>query len=144
MKPQNESPVGLTKDTGWQIGHRRTLPIRLEEAWLLLVSPPGVRLWLGESPDLKFVKGAQYRTAGGTTGEGRVFHPDSHLRITRQPGDYPRPSTIQVRVAPRGEKTVIVFHEEHLPDQEQREVRKSHYKAAADSFEAMIGGAKSV
>jgi len=31
-------PVGLTKDAGYQIGVRRTLPIHHEDAWRVLTS----------------------------------------------------------------------------------------------------------
>ncbi len=139
MDAKDDRPVGLTKDTGWQIGLRKTLPIRLEEAWMLLTSQPGVRLWLGETEDLKFEQGATYQTTDGSRGEIRVFRPDSHLRITRQPGGWPRASTIQVRVLPKGDKTVVAFHEEHLPGPQEREARRAHYRAAVDAIARLIG-----
>ncbi len=137
---QGKRPVGLTKDVGFQIGVRRTLPIRLEDAWQLITSPNGVETWLGEAPDLKFAKGEQYRLPDGSSGEVRVFHPNSHLRITWRPQGWKRASTIQVRVLPKPDKTVVAFHQEHLPGSREREARREHFKAALDELERMIGG----
>ena len=42
---------------------------------------------------------------------------------------------MQVRVIPRGEKTVVAFHQEHLPGPAEREQRKAHYLGALDELE---------
>src|SRR5574341_2458956 len=95
-----------------QIGVRRTLPMALEEAWQLLMSPTGVRLRLGHVARVEFEKGARYSSKDGEKGEVRVFDPHQHLRITWQPKGWARPSTIQIRVFPNGLKTTIAFHQE--------------------------------
>jgi hypothetical protein len=59
MVEQNERPTGLTRDVGFQIGVRRTLPIQLEDAWQLLISKKGVNIWLGETSKLDFSKGTR-------------------------------------------------------------------------------------
>jgi hypothetical protein len=63
-----------------------------------------------------------------------VFQVNSHWRITRHPADpsYDRPSIIQIRVIPKGEKTILAFHEEHLPSEDQRLARKVHYLGVVD------------
>ena len=58
------SPVGLTKDAGWQIGVRKTLPVALEDAWNLLVSEEGLSLWLGDLPG--------FEPANVTDGRGSI------------------------------------------------------------------------
>ena len=127
---REERPTGLTQDAGWQIGVRKTLPIQHEAAWRLLTSAEGLRIWLGPVSEMDFARGATYRLEDGTTGEVRAFAPDSHLRITWQPAAWERASTIQLRVIPKGDKTVIAFHQEHLPDAEARETRRLHFKVA--------------
>lgn len=138
MKQKHDQPVGLTKDVGFQIGVRRTLPIQAEAAWRLLISSRGVNLWLGaaEAPD--FTKGADYQLADGTTGQIRVFSPNSHLRLTWQPPNWPRPSTIQVRVIPKGDKSVVAFHQEHLPGADEREDRRIHFASVLDELKRII------
>ena len=128
--------VGQTADTGFQIGTQRTLPIPVDQAWQLLTSPDGVRAWLGAAPSLKWEKGEKYALKDGSSGEVRVFNPGSHLRITWQPEGWPRASTIQVRAIPSGEaKTVISFHQEHLPGATERDERRQFFAAALDALE---------
>lgn len=140
MSEAQEKPVGLTRDVGWQIGARRTYDVDLKDAWNWLTSSEGVRAWLGEPEELHFEAGQPYSLVGGVDGEVRVFKPNSHLRLTYQPGDWPRASTIQVRVIARKDRTSIVFHEEHLPDAETRQQRRQHYFDALDIAEEWVEG----
>jgi uncharacterized protein YndB with AHSA1/START domain len=71
-------------------------------------------------------------------GEVRVYTPYSHLRITWHPPGWPRASTLQLRVIPKGDKTVIAFHQEHLPGEKEREERRTHYIAVLDELEHII------
>lgn len=132
----SERPTGLTRDAGWQIGARRTLPIESGAAWRWLTSTEGLGIWLGRSADLNLEEGAAYQLADGTAGELRVVAPESHLRLTWQPVDWPRASTLQVRVVPKGERTVIAFHQEHLPNSRSREERRRFFHAVLDQLEA--------
>ena len=137
--PENaEKPVGLTKDTGFQIGVRRTLDIGLEAAWDLLLSARGLQAWLGEPLTMRLANGAQYQLKDGSAGQIRVLSPGSHIRLTWDPGNWSRASTVQVRVIPAGERTVIAFHQEHLPDQNTRQARRDYYMAALDELESII------
>lgn len=138
MSPGDQRPVGLTKDAGWQIGVRRTLPCSCREAWRLLTSSRGLRVWLGALPCLDASASAAYELEDGTRGELKVFVPDSHLRITWQPEGWPRPSTIQVRVIAQGDRCVIAFHQEHLPGSAEREQRRAHYAAALDELGQLL------
>jgi uncharacterized protein YndB with AHSA1/START domain len=135
---QDKQPIGLTKDTGWQIGARRTFPLGLEAAWRLIISPAGLQTWLGAPRGTFHEQGGRYDLPDGTTGEMRVYKPNSHVRLTWHPPDWPRPSTIQVRVISSGEKTVISFHQEHMPGPEAREARRSFFKTALDQLGDII------
>ena len=135
MMENSNRPVGLTKDAGYQIGVRRTLHIRHDDAWRVLTSPVGVNIWLGSSSNLDFTEGSRYELSDGSRGEIRVFSPNSHLRITWQPQGWSRASTIQLRVIPKGDKTVVAFHQEHLPGPKERAERSEHYKAILDDLE---------
>jgi uncharacterized protein YndB with AHSA1/START domain len=130
-------PLGLTKDTGWQIGLRRTLPYSVERLWTLLISPEGINTWLGKGKPFELAEGAVYKLEDGTQGEVRVFSPLSHFRITRYPPDpdYQRASTIQIRVLRNKDKATLVFHEEHLPHQEARRSRKLFYLGVVDQLQ---------
>jgi hypothetical protein len=130
MTGNQDKAVGLTKDSGWQIGVRRTLEIPSEVLWSCLVSMEGIKIWLGEGDEFPFLEGAEYQLHDGTRGEIRVIQEDSHWRLTRQPPDksYIRPSIMQVRVIKKDSKSVLAFHEEHLPHEEARQDRKLYYQ----------------
>lgn len=125
-------PRGLTRDAGWQIGVRRTLPLSRDAMWALVTSPDGLRCWLGELPGLVVEPNTAYRLPDGIGGTFTVVVPGSHLRLTWQPPAWPRPSIIQVRVIPQAERTVVAFHQEQLPDETAREARRASFAAALD------------
>lgn len=134
--------VGQTEAAGFNVGVRRTLPLPADEAWRLLTSAEGVQAWLGGAPP-RWEKGQAYRLADGSSGEVRVFNPGSHLRITWQPEGWPRPSTIQVRVMPSGErKTVVSFHQEHLPGAAERDERRRFFEAAFDALRERMSASR--
>jgi uncharacterized protein YndB with AHSA1/START domain len=139
------SPVGLTKDAGWEVGVSRTLPVGLDDAWEVLVGDDAVAVWLGELDGLPTAKGDTYRTAAGATGELRSFRPGDRIRLTYQaPGrTVARPTTLQVAVSPgrsaTGPSTVVRFHQEHLANADEREAMRKHWAGVLDKLEALLG-----
>ncbi|MGD2157243.1 MAG: hypothetical protein PVG14_06500 [Anaerolineales bacterium] len=83
-------------------------------------------------------KGANYQLDDGAVGEVRVYKPYSHRRVTWKPSSWMKSSTFQVRVIPKGDKTVIAFHQEHLPSSHVREQRRAHFKVALDRIQDII------
>jgi len=79
------SPVGRTRDVGWEIGVSRTVAVAATQAWELLTSDEGQAIWLGAGATLGPVKAAGYATDDGTVGEVRGFHPFDRIRLTWQP-----------------------------------------------------------
>lgn len=123
---------GQTADAGFEVGVSRTVPLPLDEVWRRLTEGDGVRAWLGDLPTLRLEPGERYHLPDGTTGEVRVVVAGDRLRVTRRPEGWKRAATIQIRLTPKGEKTVVTFHEEHLPSAEEREARRGHYRAAVE------------
>ena len=144
MTKSKDKPIGLTKDTGWQIGVRHTIAVNVKYAWDVITSIEGLKIWLcGDSefdpPTNKPLnKGQSYRLKDGTTGTMRVLKPYSHLRITWHPVDWPRASTIQVRVLNNQDKSVIVFHQEHMPGPQERENRREFYQCASKKLKVLL------
>ena len=138
MEGEARSPVGQTAETGFEIGVRRTTPIGHAEAWRLVTSTEGVNLWLGPTSGIALEWGAIFHLDDGASGQVRVVTPGSHLRVSWQPGDWPRSSTIQVRVIPSGDRTVIAFHQEHIPNASSREARRSHFRSALDGLQRLV------
>ena len=132
--PVTARPVGLTQDTGFQIGARRTFPCLAVEAWRFLTSAEGLRLWLGETPAFVPARGARFQLTDGTTGEITTFVPESHLRMTWLPPGWPRPAIVQLRVIAKGERCVVAFHQEHLPGPAERAQRSLHYATVLEAL----------
>jgi uncharacterized protein YndB with AHSA1/START domain len=133
-----QTPVGKTKDQGWEIGVRRTFPISADRAWELLMTQPGLSLWLGDDPDLKLEKDATFQTADRTTGHIVSLHEGSLLRMRWQPRDWAEPSTLQLRVIPAGNKATISFHHDRLVDATQRAQMQKHWSAVLGGLSELI------
>jgi uncharacterized protein YndB with AHSA1/START domain len=125
----DRKPVGLTADTGFQIGVRRTLKASQEDIWNELLSPEGLKLWLGETAALEPVKGSRYRTEDGTAGEVRAVKLREQFRLTWQPAGWSQPSTLQIRLLPAARGTTVSFHQEKLADSSARERMKQRWEA---------------
>jgi uncharacterized protein YndB with AHSA1/START domain len=130
---------GQSAEVGFEIGVSRTVPLPTGEVWRRLIGPDGVRAWLGDASPLRFEAGEPYRLSDGTTGEVRVVVAGERLRMTRRPDGWARPATIQIRLAPKGEKTIVTFHEENLPGPDEREARRAHYQASLAEIFASDG-----
>jgi len=131
--------VGQAAATGYQIGVRKTFPLSPAALWRLLVSPEGIKAWLGETAGFTPEPGGVYTTAEGVSGEIRVFKTGSHLRLTWRPPGWERASTLQVRVVPtEAGKAVLSFHQEHLPGREAREKMRRHWQTAADGLLELV------
>ncbi len=133
----SSKPVGKTKDVGFQVGVRKTIPITLQQAWDI-ISSEGIGIWLGDISFNQLKEGNVYKLANGCSGEIRVFSPLSHIRLTWKPEHWQRPSTIQVRVIANGDKTVIAFHQENLPGLKERQERRAFFKKVLEQIEEMV------
>ena len=134
----NTRQVGQTKDAGFQIGLRRTVPWSFRSVWGLITSPEGLSVWSGGGTVRKWARGAAIRYPDGTVGEVRVFEPGSHIRLTCHPQGWERPSIIQVRVIDQGDRSVIAFHQEQIPDSKRREDRRTFFKQAVALLEQRL------
>ena len=130
--------AGQTKDVGVEIGARETFATASQRAWDMITSDEGLKLWLGDVPGFHLEKGETYQTTEGTAGEVRVVNPGGHLRLTWRPRDWQNASTIQVRVIPRGAKTTISFHQEHLPGAKEREQMRQRWHRVLEQMQILL------
>jgi len=123
---------GKTASAGFQAGVRRTWSIALEDAWQWLVSPEGMRVWLGADLQDRASEGLAFETKDGVNGEFRVVHERVNVRLRWRKPEWERPSTVQVRVIEAASgRTTFSFHQEQLPDAEAREAMKRHWEAVS-------------
>lgn len=123
-------PTGVTKDAGVQIGVRRTLAAGQARVWDYLLSPEGLRLWVGEGADFEPRVGYSYSSRDGAYGRITVAEPPRKLRMTWQQPEWDNPSRLQWMVLASGAgKTAVGIHQEMLDDVYMREMMRQHWDA---------------
>lgn len=117
-------PLGMTADGTFQMGASRTFPCSAQRLWEVLESERSLGLIREPSSvPLRYT----VRTEG------------SHFRIRWRGEGWPRDSTLQVRVVPKGPaSSTLTFHHEGLPDAGARAAMLARWKAALDEIGAMI------
>jgi len=126
--------VGQTADAGFQIGVQRTLPVRAEDAWALLTTGGWRDVWLGVVDTLPLEKGARYETTARVRGEVRSVATGRRLRLTWQPADWESPSTLQLYIEAKGDRTAIRVHHERLASEAARVEMRRHWGAILDEL----------
>lgn len=132
-------PTGVTKDAGVQIGVRRTLAAGQAQVWDYLLSPEGLRLWIGERTDFEPRKGSSYSSRGGAFGRVTVVEPPRKLRMTWQWPDWDNPSRLQLMALASGAgKTSVGIHQEMLDDVYMREKMRRHWDEVLERLKTAV------
>ena len=126
--------VGQTSGADYQIGVQKTLPLPVEEVWRLMVEGRWRDIWLGTTDALECWKGARYSTAEGRYGEVRSVVRCQRLRLTWSAPELAQQSTLQIYLAPSGDKTSVRFHQERLSSLEERELMRTHWREALEKL----------
>ncbi len=119
--------TGLTKDSGYQVGVRRTINLPVREIWKFLLSKQGMGIWLGTWEFDKWETGIEYCTKEGISGKIRVFKVFSHIRLSWRHKNWNNNTILQIRTIPHSGKTTLSFHQEKLLDARQREEMKQQW-----------------
>jgi uncharacterized protein YndB with AHSA1/START domain len=135
---EKSDTTGLTKDAGWEMGVRQTVPAALPAVWQYLVGD-GLKVWLGEIDALPTEKGAAYTTADGVRGTIRGYTDNYRVRLGWQPEDWPHDTTLQVTVKEAAGGTTIAFHQEKLADRDERRMMLGHWKNVIAAITAYFG-----
>ena len=132
--------VGLTRDAGYEMGARQTFGISPEATWDFVMSPEGVKLWLGALTQGSFEPDVPFETEDGVSGMLRVLQPYSHVRLAWKKPGWSGFSTLQVRVLPTaGGRSTIAFHQEKLASSAEREEMLSRWKGVLHALGQRIG-----
>lgn len=133
------SPVGRTRDAGWQIGVSKTIDRPVEDVWSFITSPAGIAIWLGEGVTVLSDLGAGYETAAGVRGETRSFRELDRVRLTWQPPGWRHETTLQLTVSPAGAgRARLGVHQERLANAEEREQQRAHWRGVVNALVAAL------
>lgn len=136
-----KKPIGLTRDSGWQMGLRKTVPVTQEKAWRFFLSEEGIRLWFG-TLESGLQTGVDMRTKEGFEGRVTTFVEGSHFRMKWKKPGWDHFSLLQVRLmpagSPKGSATTFAFHQDQLQDEQEREEMKRHWRNVMQQLEASL------
>lgn len=132
--------LGETVNAGFEVGVQKTVNIPVEEAWQLLSSETGVKIWLGEVEDIELIKGKILHTTDGSSAEIRSVKRGERIRIKWQPHDNTNPSTFQITLTPAGGKTSIRIHHENLDGEKSRSEMQGYWKEILEKFSSIASG----
>lgn len=138
----DERPVGLTGDTDHQLDVQRTLPCSLEEAWDLLTSDAGTRVWLDTQKAPGADRGARFKTRDGTKGQILSYRVCDRIRLTWRPKKRDADTTLQVSVHQEPDGTTLRFHQEHLNDDEELRMMHGHWRDVLDRLHELVAARK--
>ncbi len=132
--------LGRTKESGFEMGVRRTYDITPEEVWKLLVSARGNELITGRKEVLEGDgPGASWNDGKGTAYEVTTFSPLSHLRMRFRLASSPKSSILQIRVLrASGRRATISIHQEGLADSDARAKMLGRWKAVHERIARIV------
>ena len=128
------SPVGRTRDAGWEIGVSKTIDRSVEQVWAFITSAEGVAIWLGEGVSVRSEPGTGYETLTGVRGETRSVRELDRIRLTWRPDDWSHDTTLQLAVRATGAgRAMLRIHQERLADAAEREQQRKHWQAVINA-----------
>jgi uncharacterized protein YndB with AHSA1/START domain len=134
-----QTPVGKTKDAGWEVGVRKTVDAPLDIVWNFLLGA-GLPLWLGNTK-LVLEKGAPYETDDDIKGTVLSYSEGLRIRLSWQPIEWNHDSTLQLTVKAAMTGTTIAFHQERLSGREERKIMLGHWKDVVQHLDDAIASA---
>ena len=129
--------IGETAEAGFEIGVQKTFNLPAEQAWDLLTSTAGLKTWLGDVTGMQFIKGQKYRTSEGVRGEIRSLKPGERIRLTWQPADWSKSSTLQFSIIPKKNRVSIRIHHEKLAGETERSQMRDRWREVLERLEKL-------
>lgn len=131
--------LGQTATSGFEIGVQKTVAAPAEAVWKFLMSPKGLKIWLGETRDFKPLSGYGFRTDAGISGEIRTVALGQRLRISWKKPEWRTASILQIYLMETKDKTSLRFHQEKLADATEREAMRKQWQAVAEKIAKELG-----
>lgn len=93
----------------------RVVPFPLEKVWTLLTTTAGAEALLGQGAMLG-TKGEPWRTADGSHGVVRSYHPMEQIRLTWHADEHAPATLVDLRLTSEGSDTRLDLRHERLSD----------------------------
>lgn len=129
--------LGQVASGKYQLSISRTIAADPVALWSLLLSPAGVRCWLGTIDQFEAVKGWPFETAESVRGAVRGVEPGKRLRLTYQPPGHETRSTLLLTISGTDGRAILRFDHEKLTDATAREAMKQRWQQALDCLQVL-------
>jgi uncharacterized protein YndB with AHSA1/START domain len=93
----------------------RALPQPVDEVWKVLITPEGAEALLGKGAQLGG-KGEPWRSADGTHGVVRSYHPLEQVRLSWHSDEHAPASLVELHLLPEGDGTRLSLRYEEVED----------------------------
>lgn len=132
----DRTPVGLTRDAGWELGVRRTIAASPEETWRHLLAE-WLPAWLGVDTVPQMV-GAPLRR--GREARGRVVgcHVGRRVRVRWTPEMLDHETVFQVTLLEAPAGTTVAVHQERLLGPAARQSLLEHWTGRLDALVGQV------
>ncbi|MEO8107831.1 MAG: SRPBCC domain-containing protein [Actinomycetes bacterium] len=91
------------------------VPLPLDKVWQVLTTNAGAEALLGGGARLG-TKGEPWRSADGTHGVVRSFHPMQQVRLTWHADEHAPATLVDLQLTAEGDGTRMGLRQEHIPD----------------------------
>jgi uncharacterized protein YndB with AHSA1/START domain len=110
----NEVPAQRTQGSP-VVEVSRGLPHPIDKVWQVLTTPAGAEALLGKGAQLGG-KGEPWRSADGSHGVVRSYHPLEQVRISWHADEHAPATLVELHLIPEGEGTRLSLRYEEVPD----------------------------
>lgn len=93
----------------------RVVPHPINKVWQVLTTSAGAEALLGSGAHLG-TKGEPWRSADGTHGVVRSYHPMEQVRLSWHADEHAPATTVDLQLTSEGEGTRLDLRHEHIPD----------------------------
>ena len=134
---RTQTPVGRTKDRGWEIGVRRTTRAAPDALWAALMSPDGRAIWLRVRGDEPLVAKMEHRWDDVSVRVISIVE-GSMIRFRWKSDLIDIPTVVQIRVLPAKNGATLSFFQDLLTGPEQREQMRDHWERVIGSIFGLV------
>lgn len=138
-KQTGKRVTGQTQSSGFQIGVSKTLPVKRDELWNIIITPKVFALIVSDNINPETIINQKRTSETGIEYKITTWESRSHMRMQWKLPEWHSYSILQVRLAAqKSGRTVLTFHQEKMADESIREDMRLHWKEVLTKLEQTI------
>ncbi len=122
---------------GFNAGAEKAFALSGQQAWKLVTSPEGLRIWLGAVPRTDLKKGPGYHTKDGTVGRFLDVKEGTNICLSWHPRGWESSTTLFISLVSAEDTTIIRVRHEGLAGKREAERMRSHWEHVLERLEEL-------